>query len=286
VSVVSVVEFALFTVALCVPVGVAAGVAFGPVSRRAVERFARRQRLQIPADNGDQIIRYLATTRRWRSAGVAAAWVLAIATTSFYPLGTQGNLGLFAGWLAGALIAEVRVAHLGHGVRRAASLQRRRPTRYLSRPAWALVPAAAALAMAVAAASAVAAALGRATPDRWVAVWTVVALATAAAIRLVQRIVVRRAQPLVAADALAADEAIRSRSLHVLSGAGAALVLLCVLAQLGAAHPLDTTVVEQWRWAGLALILLLGWNVATAPWPRQARPGPTGRPVADPPGSR
>lgn len=282
----SLVEFAMFTLALCLPVGVAASVAFGPVSRRAVERFARRQRLQITVDNGDQIIRYLATIRRWRSAGVAAAWVLAIATTLFYPLGTRGNLGLFAGWLAGALIAEVRVAHLGHGVRRAASLQRRRPERYLSRSAWALVPAAAGLAMVVAAATAGAAALGWAAPDWWAAVWLVVALATAVAIRVVQRIVVRRAQPLVAADALAADDAIRSRSLHVLSGGGAALVLLCVLAQLGAAHPVDTTAAEEWRWVGLALILVLGWKVATAPWPKQARPGPAGRPAADPTGSR
>lgn len=279
-------EFAMFTVLLCLPVGVAAGVASGPVSRRAVERFARRQRLHITAGNGEQIIRYLATTRRWRSAGVAAGWVLAIATTMFYPLGTRGNLGLFAGWLAGALIAEVRVAHLGHGVRRAASLQPRRPERYLSRPAWALVPVAAGLATAVAVATAGAAALGWAAPDRWAAIWLVVALATAGAIRAVQRIVVRRAQPLVAADALAADEAIRSRSLHVLSGGGAALVLLCVLAQLGAAHPVDTTVGEPWRWVGLALILLLGWQVATATWPKQARPGPIGRSVADPPGSR
>jgi hypothetical protein len=275
-------EFAMFTFLLCLPVGIAAGVAFGPVSRRAVERFARRQRLQITADNGDQIIRYLATTRRWRSAGVAAAWVLAIATTVFYPLGTRGNLGLFAGWLAGALIAEVRVAHLGHGVRRAASLQRRGPERYLSRSAWALVPAAAGLAVAVAAATAGAAASGWAAPDWWAAVWPVVALTTAGAIRAVQRVVVRRAQPLVAADALAADDAIRSRSLHVLSGGGAALVLLCVLAQLGALHPVDTTAIEEWRWVGLVLSLILGWKVATATWPKRGRPGPAGRSVADP----
>src|SRR5262245_37142806 len=44
--------------------------ASGPVTRVRLERFAGRQRLEITPTNGDQVIAYLATTRRWRVAGL------------------------------------------------------------------------------------------------------------------------------------------------------------------------------------------------------------------------
>src|SRR4051794_29594931 len=147
-------EFVGLQIVLCVIVGVAALECSGPVSRKRLERFAQRQCLDITAANGDQIIRYLATTRRWRVTGFAAGYVLSIlATVLVHQVGSLGFLVLFAGWFTGALVAEVRVAHLAHGPRRIASVQPRLPRSYLSRPAWALVPTAAGLAVAVAAAS-------------------------------------------------------------------------------------------------------------------------------------
>src|SRR5688500_8851547 len=93
---------------------IAIGAAGGPVSRTRVEPFARRQRLTITAANGDHVIRYLATARRWRAAG-ATAGILASVTAAL----PQGQLRvdfflLFAGWFLGALVAEFRVAHLEH----------------------------------------------------------------------------------------------------------------------------------------------------------------------------
>ena len=261
-------DFLIFPIVLCFVAAVAATAAHGPVSRKRVDRFARRQRLDVTATNGDQIIRYLATTRRWRATGFAAGYVLLI--TAGYLLHQIGNLGvavLFAGWFTGTLVAEIRVVHLAHGTRRAASLRPRRPRFYLSGVAWALVPVAAGIAVVVAAGTAAAAALHRADPDWWAAVWLFVALATAGTVRAVQRLVLRRPQPLAAPDVLAADDAIRSRSLHVLAGGGTALVLLCVTAQLDAIHPTAGDNVEVWRGIGLVLAVLLGGKVATTPWP-------------------
>jgi hypothetical protein len=186
----------------------------GPVARVRVERFARRQRLTVTPENGNQVIRYLATTRRWRAAGLTAGLVLWIGLD----VPTMVRIDfviLFAGWFAGALVAEARVAHLGVGPRRAASLQRRLPSSYLPRLDWALVPAAAGVAVAVGAGTAVLAAVGAARPSWTAWLWLVVALGVAVAVR--------------------------SRSLHVLAGGGAALVALCVLAQLGAMAPSTPT---------------------------------------------
>jgi hypothetical protein len=279
--------FVCFAVAMCVTVGMVASWASGPVSRKRVERFARRQRLDVTATNGDQIIRYLATTRRWRVAGVAVVYSLAI-TVEVLTYQVDRNVvlaTLFAGWFTGTLVAEIRVAHLARGARPAASLQPRRPRSYLSRPAWALVPVAAGIAVAVAAATVVARTLHRADPDWSAVVWPVVALATAGVVRAIQRAVLHRPQPPAAPDALAADDAIRSRSLHVLAGGGTALVLLCVTAQLDAMHAVDGGSVQVWRAVGVGLAAFLGWRVASAPWPtRRAGPGAaaptTGTPVA------
>src|SRR6266508_819686 len=280
-------QFVIFQISICIVVGLAAHQASGPVSRERLERFARRQRLDVTAANGDQIIRYLATTRRWRAAGFAAGY--ALSGTASLVVDQVGNLGfvvLFTGWFTGALIAEIRVAHLAHGTRRVASLQPRRPAFYLSRTAWALVPTAAGLAVVVAAATVLASASRRADPDWWAAVWLFVALATAGTIRAIQRFVLRRPQPLAAPDVLAADDAIRARSLHVLAGGGAALVLLCVMAQLDATHPLGTRAIQTWRGIGLVLIAILGWKVATTPWPTRRADPAAAIPATGSPGPR
>jgi hypothetical protein len=266
---------------LLIAVGFAASVASGPVSRQRVERFARRQRLTVTAANGDQIIRYLATTRRWRAAGIVVGYgFAALVSLAVDGIGNATFSVLFAGWFAGALVAEGRVAHLAHGPRRFASMQPRRPTSYLPRTAWALVPAAGAIAVVVSAAVWVGGARGWADPDPSGLVWLVVALAVAGTVRAIQLIVLRRPQPLLPADLIAADDAIRSRSLHVLAGGGAAIVALCVLAELGTVHPVGTEFLEPVRGFGIVVVLILGWAVATSRWPARADdPVPTGPPL-------
>lgn len=250
-----------------------AAFATGQVSRRRLERFAQRQRLTVTPDNGGPIIGYLTTTRRWRTAGVLAGWVVAEATAPLrrgeISTGTDWIM-IAVGWFLGAVIAEVRVEHLRHGRIRAASLRPRPPGRYVRPLAWALVPAAAVLALTVAAATAAAGTLGWARPDGvWAAIWVVAALMVAVAVRAIQYAVLRRPQPRAAPDLLAADDAIRARSLHVLSCAGAALVFVMVLNQVGSIHPVgigDSTVLSI-RIFGLLAVGLAGWLVATSMWP-------------------
>jgi hypothetical protein len=67
------------------------------------------------------------------------------------------------------------------------------------------------------------------------ALCTVVGLGVGAVALAAMRYVLRRPQPLAEPDRMAADDAIRSRSLHVLAAAGMVLVGSCVEAQLDAA---------------------------------------------------
>ncbi|HEY7223814.1 MAG TPA: hypothetical protein VH561_09525 [Micromonosporaceae bacterium] len=241
------------------------------ISRDRLERFARRQRLDITPDNGNQVIRYLAVTRRWRVWGFIGG---VIGSQLFAPPGTIVKVDfvtIFAGWFVGALVAEVRVSHLAYGSIRTASLQPRRAQRYVRGFAWALVPASAGVALAVAAATFVAGLAGWADPAwPWAAAWLAVALAVAGGVWTIQHAVLRRPQPLAAADVIEADDAIRSRSLHVLCGGGAALVLFLVFNQLGALHPTEPAadqIIAAVRLIGVFVVTALGWGVATSVWP-------------------
>lgn len=262
----------LMATLLAAVAGLVVVVTRGPVSRSRVEKFARRQHLQITVGNGNRVIRYLATTRRWRVAG----FLTGIGASQ---LGAPpGNIihfdfiTIFMGWFLGALVAEARVAHLEYGSVRAASLQPRQPRRYVQRSAWALVPATAAVAALTGVATALVGGTGGAEPDWWRAWWTLVAaLAVAGAVRWVQLGVLRRAQPLAAPDLLAADDAMRSRSLHVLCGGGAAMVGFLWLRQLDAIHAagVSSQVIGAVQTLGVFVIALAGWQVATsAPAPR------------------
>jgi hypothetical protein len=240
-----------------------------PVSRERVEQFARRHRLVITSANGNQVIRYLAVTRRWRTSGLALSAVAMLgwaATAGGFRINT---LTLFVGWFIGALIAELRLAQTPSGPRRAASLTPRSPGAYLPRSVWALVPIATVLSLAVTAAGIVQAARGRPVPT---ITWLLsgAAVAVAAAVLALQRRAVRRAQPAAEPDVVAADDAIRSRSLHVLAGGGLALVLYLALGQAQALAPaMPGQHGQQIRdLSAVAFVVgsLIGWAVASSPW--------------------
>src|SRR4051794_10884184 len=82
-------------------------IPFEDVKRGRVERFARREALPITVGNGPVVIRYLATTRRWRGTGLLTAFALAI----LLPLvRSDGQIRIeevwaFIGWFVGAVIA-------------------------------------------------------------------------------------------------------------------------------------------------------------------------------------
>ncbi len=225
--------------ALWIPLLVAIGVG-SDVDRGRVARFAMRQGLEITIHNGRQVIAYLATTRRWRSFGLAVGLVVCVAW--FLPGVRVNSLYLFAGWFVGALIAEFRVAHLPLGLPRAARVAPpRRLEDYLSTPARLLLPVSTALCLIV----------GAFTRDL---LWTVSGVVIALVVWLIQRHVLRRPQPLAEPDQIKADDAIRSRSLHVLAGGGATLVFYCVIGQLDGNLPLGI------------VVPIVGYAVATQSW--------------------
>ncbi|HSI92316.1 MAG TPA: hypothetical protein VK925_02400 [Jiangellaceae bacterium] len=243
-----------------------------PVSRSRLERFARRQQLQITPDNGDLVIRYLAITRRWRAGGILVAFGLGIVwlSTRIDFSGEINLLQLFAGWFAGAVLAEARLARTPAGPVRLAALQPRDPSMYLPRYAQWLVPAALAVSVALGLVTVTLAAAGRSPDVRTAAVAQVAAVAVAGMVLAVGRHVLSRPQPVLPPDQLAADDAIRSRALHVLAGSGTALVLYAVISQLSAlADGLSGQVVDVIGGTVFVLVFaapLLGWFVATQPW--------------------
>lgn len=274
---------------------VTASVAGGPVARVRLATFARRHDLVITPANGEQVIHYLATTRRWRAAGLTAGFIASVAWALPQQRVHVNFLALFAGWFAGALVAEARVAHLASGERRAASLVPRRMEDYRSGLLSALLPASVAVSLAIAAASlaagsglagvagaetagsslagpAVASAGG---PSLAGALWLAVALVVASGVRVIERRVLHRPQPLAPPDQLAADDAIRSRSLHVLAAGGATLVFYCVLGQLAALRPALTgtagQLVELAAFLGVFAAPALGLLAASAHWPVSRR---------------
>jgi hypothetical protein len=267
----SVAKAILFVAAVLVPgVALVATYADGTVTRARLERFARRQRLSISVGNGNHVIRYLATTRRWRQAGFAGGVILSQFAAPPRSIIYFNAIVIFVGWFVGALIAEVHVAQLEYGPVRLASLQPRRPDQYLGRLAWMLVPVAAAVSLLTGAGTAVADANGWAQPNRArVIALVAAALVLAVLIRAIQHRVLRRPQPLAAPDIVEADDAIRSRALHVLAGGGTALVLFLVNNQLGEIHPTTSTYADAIRsLQGVAtyVIAVVGWLVATSTW--------------------
>lgn len=258
--------------ALVAFVAVLLSTPFHPVSRRRVERFARRQSLRITEGNGGLVIGYLATTRRWRAAGLIAS----VATVAVYSWWQDravqlSFLSIFAGWFVGAVIAEWRISTAASGSRRVASLVPRRAADYL--PAYArwlpVVFWAVAFGTGVSAAGYLLA-HGRAVPAALFG-WLAVMVGVGVAIVQVQRHVLRRPQPLADADVLAADDAIRSRTLHVLSGSTLALGGYLATAVLGAVQDvawLNDGPVSPVSAIAILLAPILGVLIATA----QAQP--------------
>jgi hypothetical protein len=162
-------------------------------------------------------------------------------------------------------VAEVRLARTSFGARRIASLESRSPGLYLPRTAFWLAPA-------LAVASVAGAAYAWARTGVWEpTVWLLagVAVGIAVVVNRVQARVVGRPQPAEAPDVVAADDAIRSRSLHVLTGGGVTLVVYCGLGQLAAAAHLFGEAGDTMQGvvvAGSLVFPIMGWAMATAKW--------------------
>jgi hypothetical protein len=269
---------------LALPVLYAVHVIGKPVDRARLERFVTRTGMPVTATNGEQVIRYLAATSRWRTAGLATGSVAAVLWALPERQVTVNVLVLLAGWFVGALVAEARVAHLHpEGRRRAALLLRRRATDYLPAMVWRALPLSLAGHTVVVAGgiAALSYEYGSWQPWRWLTEpaaalpWALAPVALAATVRLIQRQVLYRPQPAVAADVRAADDAIRSRSLHVLSACGAAVVAYCSLIYLAEIRLYlsggPATLVDWLVPVGFVAVPAIGWAAAVRRWPVPAR---------------
>jgi len=235
-----------------------------PVSVERLARFAQRHAVTLTDENRHLAVRYLATTRRWRTAGVVIGIVISAAYAWWHSRTMDWSvLGMFAGWFVGAIIAEWRLNLPTSDGRRVASLVPRRPRDYLGPWAlwtpigvWALV-----LGVAV---------RGLTEGPEWPLVWGPLALlATGVVIVGVGRHVLNRAQPAGARDLIAVDDALRSRSLHVLAGSAVAIggylasIVIAYLAEWG--RGFDTGWLSWWSALGLLVCPFVGVAIATAP---------------------
>ena len=245
--------------------------AAAPVSRARVARFALRQQLVITPGNGDRVIAYLATIRRWRVAGLITVWIIGLAWLAYSITAQDAAEGefpfvfLFAGWFVGAILAEAHLARRPAGTRRHAALTPRDLASYLPRFARAVVPTAIAISLTIGSASVVLAAWGHVDVATAIGA-QLVALAITAAVWVVGRYVLRRPQPVLPSDEQAADDAIRSRALHVLAGSGVTLIMYAVNYQLSAIPLLPDRTLAVVTFVIAIGAPLLGWRIATAPW--------------------
>jgi hypothetical protein len=241
----------------------------GRVSRSRVERFASRQALPITIDNGNLVIRYLATTRRWRAGGLITATVIFTVWSAHHGGFSINTFELFAGWFVGAVIAEWRVAIATTGPRRSAQLVPRRTRDYLRLPARVLPSVAFVICAAVAAADAGGALAGRHAVWRHLVPWVLVTAAGLALVYVVQHHVLRRPQPVLSRDVLAADAAIRARSLQVLAGsavAAAGIPASALIHTLHIAYPnLGSDGINALSSLTFLLAVVVGWVLGLAP---------------------
>lgn len=266
-------------ISLAVPT-VAAVLALLPVTRGRLEAFARTFGVHLTPQNSPPLIRYLERTRRYRSLGGVAGWMLALLLPAWvaFPLDTWA--GGIAGYLVGALLAELRTAAFPPSDRRTASLETRRVADYVSRSAR-LAPAV------LTATALLLLACALRYPQRAegvghvnVVAATIGVAALAGLLVVARRAIAQRPQRVAAPDLLAADDAIRASSMQTISGAGTALLLLALSATLAGvdrdAVPPPLSALLTFASVAFPLLALLSW-MGLRHWGRPVRRGTPAR---------
>lgn len=216
---------------------------------RAVERWAGDRDLELTSESRPMVRRYL------RRAGLCRTWggVLGalvptlvdyvvngrVQVLGFGTDGTSAPLGfgsIFAGYLLGALVAEVATVRPIAGERRTASLARRELADYLPRRQIAAQRAlTVAAALGIVATGLVSYPGSTSAPSLpAVVAFAAGVLAFGAGVEAVERWLVRRPQPFTSPPLVAADDAIRAQSIRAVAAAALSLLLLlCCGVSLG-----------------------------------------------------
>jgi hypothetical protein len=207
----------------------------------SVARWSGDHGLQLTPESRALVARHLRSARVWRTWGGVAgallpslvefAWSGRVQVLGF---GTDDNSAplafgtIFVGYLLGALCAEVSLSRPVDGARRAAILARRELDDYLPRRivlAQRVLAVACALGVLVIGLVPYPQAVSNPGP-LGLALAAAAVLAFGAGLEAIERWLVRRPQPFTSRPLVAADDAIRSHSIHALAGAGIALLLL------------------------------------------------------------
>jgi hypothetical protein len=208
----------------------------------AADGWARARGLELTPETRPVVTRHLAAARRLRTLGALCGAVLPslvdlvvngrLQVLGFATDGSaapfQGPLTILLGYLAGALWAEVSLARPLGADRRRASLVPRELHDYLPRRVLAAQRALGAVAvLGILLAGVVPFDPARAAEPSWgeLLAGAGVIAAFTAGLELLERWLVRRAQPFTSASMTAVDDAIRSQSVHSLAGSGVALLL-------------------------------------------------------------
>lgn len=203
---------------------------------KATQQWAEAHALRLTAGNQPFVEHYVRTGRRLRWICMFGGLVLPPLVRNAFDPATQYRwpfslVGLLAGYLVGTLWAELALTRADAGVT-AARLQARRLEDYLPktlRRALRIVGPLTAALWALALFSSRSASPSART--RTISVleaigWGLAALTVSVTVEAVQRWILARPQPLAAEDLLAADDAVRSQSLHTLGGTGVAILLV------------------------------------------------------------
>lgn len=247
------------TVLLGIPLAVALVAllrAYRDVGDAVVTEWADAHALTLTAANRPMVQWYLHTARVLRTWGALAGaflpslWAAALGDEVRLP---QSWTWVFVGYLVGALYAELSLVRPVGAARRTASLVPRELEGYL--PAR-LVRLQRGLGVASVAGALLVGFLpyGERSdlallPNSSVVIaMAAVAAGFAVALERLQRWLVQRPQPFVEADLIAADDAIRSQSLHSLAGSGIAVLLLFLSTLCWAMAASDVQVLRWTMW--------------------------------------
>lgn len=209
-----------------VPVAAIAFVA-AKARGRQVEAFSVAHGLILTPANESLIAAYLDRSWRWRLTGAVLGAVI--------PFGTRvPGLEMLGGYLVGALAAELTESRLRRGAQPTATLAPRSLADYLSPGILRALRATAVVAVALVPVYLVIPRRVSVTEHPQLLVGSALAMIAAAAVETALRLIVNRPQPAADPDLLAADDAIRSASIHACAGAGLAIMLLLVAIELWA----------------------------------------------------
>jgi hypothetical protein len=224
------------------PVSYIAFRGFRPPHPRLLHRWTRAYGVELTVANRPVIVTYLRRTRRIRTAGALAGLLFSVGwvttTENSNSFLSNGLYLAIVGYLVGTIVAETVVPRPVRGQTRVASLVPRTLRDYLPGYAIASLRALPILSVALIPVYAVVREHSH-VPIFHVSVlgFSVVSGAlviVAGVVELVQRMIVRRPQPVLSPDLMVADDAIRAASLHALAGSGVALTLLGLSYQVAA----------------------------------------------------